>query len=236
MRKLQLILALLGALTLWAGPAMAQADNLGQVQTFTNWQQLGRATDIAVTTVTQSEALGTLAPVAVVYNTGTNWGYVNLSIGAGTVTAANGTPVPPGGCISMHATKQTYISAITATGTTTLQVALGIGSPGSCGSSALGSSQPTKPGTFTALGYCQLTSLSAATLLSSCAGGIPAGATVAQISVETAAVRYRDDGVAPTTTVGMPAPIGSFQYSGPLSALQFIAQTAGSVVDVSFYK
>ncbi len=65
----------------------------------------------------------------------------------------------------------------------------------------------------------------------------PLGATMAQISVETAGVRYRDDGVAPTATVGMPIASGaSFQYFGPLSALQFTAQTGAPTLDVLYYK
>jgi hypothetical protein len=47
------------------------------------------------------------------------------------------------------------------------------------------------------LGYCQLTSLSSATKLSSCNGGIPAGATMAVVRTEGANVRYRDDGGVP---------------------------------------
>lgn len=64
------------------------------------------------------------------------------------------------------------------------------------------------------------------------------GPYLAVIKVETQAVRYRDDGVAPTATVGQPiattdAPV---QYEGTASALQFIAQVAGGVVDVLLYK
>lgn len=65
----------------------------------------------------------------------------------------------------------------------------------------------------------------------------PAGATIAQISVETAGVRYRDDGIAPTATVGMPVAAGtSFQYAGPLTAIQFIAQSGSPTIDVLYYK
>ena len=61
---------------------------------------------------------------------------------------------------------------------------------------------PTKvwsiQGPMTALGYCQLSGISAATSLSSCTNGIPSTATFAVIVVETNAVRWRDDGTAPT--------------------------------------
>lgn len=66
---------------------------------------------------------------------------------------------------------------------------------------------------------------------------VPSGATIAEICVEGAAVRYRDDGVAPTATVGMPVAAGScFPYSGPLSSVQFIAQSGSPTLDVSYYK
>lgn len=65
----------------------------------------------------------------------------------------------------------------------------------------------------------------------------PAGATSAQISVNTAAVRYRDDGLDPTTTEGHPLAAGSsFLYFGPLSVVGFIAQAGNATLDVSYYK
>jgi hypothetical protein len=88
------------------------------------------------------------------------------------------------------------------------------------------------PGHLVALGYQPITSLSTATALT-----VPAGATVAYIQVSGAAIRYRDDGTTPTASVGMPVPVGSMlTYSGSLSAIQFIQQTAGAVLDVSYYK
>ena len=69
----------------------------------------------------------------------------------------------------------------------------------------------------------------------------PAGgkATIAQICVETATVRYRDDGVAPTSSTGMPVAGGTtpscFQYAGPLSQIQFIAVSATATIDVLYY-
>lgn len=63
-----------------------------------------------------------------------------------------------------------------------------------------------------------------------------AGATQALI-VPSVAVRWRDDGTAPTATVGMPLAAGeSFVYDGSLAAIRFIAQgAAAGVLDVSFY-
>jgi hypothetical protein len=64
----------------------------------------------------------------------------------------------------------------------------------------------------------------------------PTGATIAQICVETAPVRYRDDGIAPTASVGIPLAAGwCGPYAGPLSAIQFIAQSGSPTIDVSFY-
>ena len=81
---------------------------------------------------------------------------------------------------------------------------------------------------------------SAATTSSSASltsGSIPPGATAAFISVETANIRYRDDGAAPTTSVGQIVPSATnLFYSGTLSAMQIIAVSGSPVVDVSFYR
>jgi len=101
----------------------------------------------------------------------------------------------------------------------------------------LGGGGSSVPYVYTPLGYDQLTSLSTPTLLSSVPGGIPAGAVYAFIDVSGAAVRYRDDGVAPTASVGMPVAINTqLQYFGNLAAIEFIQQAAGAVLDISFYK
>ncbi len=89
---------------------------------------------------------------------------------------------------------------------------------------------------ITPLGYCQLTSIAASTLISSCAGGIPALTGWAVICIETAAIRWRDDGTAPTASVGMPIVAGGcFNYSGTFATLRVIAQTGSPVVNISFY-
>jgi hypothetical protein len=90
---------------------------------------------------------------------------------------------------------------------------------------------------FAPLGYCQLSGISAATGFSSCSGGIPSAASTAQICVETQAVRYRDDGTAPTGSVGMPTASGTcFSYTGDIGAIQFIPETGSATIDVSFYR
>jgi hypothetical protein len=56
------------------------------------------------------------------------------------------------------------------------------------------------------------------------------------ICIETAAIRWRDDGTAPTTSVGMPiAAGGCFNYSGTFATLRVIAQTGSPVVNIGFY-
>jgi len=92
----------------------------------------------------------------------------------------------------------------------------------------------TKPGAIVSLGSCQL-SVTTAVLVSTCSGGVPAGAAIAWITPEGAAIRWRDDGTAPTTTVGNPVAIGAqLIYSGPLPTLQVIAQSGTAVVNIYF--
>lgn len=112
-------------------PAAAPSPQLGQAQVFSAFTLVGRIADISATTSSANTAIGAnKAPVAVVYNTGSNWGYVALGTTAVTVTAANGIPVPPGSCVALNAVGMANIGAITAASTTTLQVAMGTGSLG----------------------------------------------------------------------------------------------------------
>lgn len=86
-------------------------------------------------------------------------------------------------------------------------------------------------------GYQQITSLSAAALLTvptTCGGG---PVTFVRIVAETQAVRYRDDGVAPTATVGMPLAVAvQLDYDGTPSKIQFIEQTASAKLNISYYR
>lgn len=86
---------------------------------------------------------------------------------------------------------------------------------------------------YAALGYQQITSLSAAAALT-----VPAGATTAVIRAEAQAVRWRDDGTDPTATVGMPVATTDtpLVYTGPLSKIRFIEQTSGAKLNVSYYR
>ena len=85
--------------------------------------------------------------------------------------------------------------------------------------------------TTNCLGYQQITSLSSSTALT-----VPAGATMALIVPETQNVRWRDDGTAPTASVGMPIYVGtSLLYDGDLTNIKFINMVAGGKVNVSYY-
>ncbi len=87
------------------------------------------------------------------------------------------------------------------------------------------------------LGYCQLTSLSQAATLKSCANGVPATAQVIIVVPEAQDVRWRDDGTHPTATVGMPVAVGvALVYQGELNAIEFIQQAASAKLNVTFYK
>ena len=84
-------------------------------------------------------------------------------------------------------------------------------------------------------GFCQFTASTAATLATSCSG-IPAKSLVAVIVDETQSTRWRDDGTAPTTSVGMLLSVGStLTYQGDLTKIQFVAVSGSPVMDVSFY-
>jgi hypothetical protein len=88
------------------------------------------------------------------------------------------------------------------------------------------------------IGFCQLTPLASATTLASCSGGIPARARLVGLRAESAGIRFRDDGLAPTATTGLPifTTDRPLIYSGTLSALQFIAASGSPTLDVLFYR
>jgi len=88
--------------------------------------------------------------------------------------------------------------------------------------------------------YQQIVGLAASTALTVPArdvNGIRTSPTVAVITPETQGVRWRDDGVAPTATVGMPLAVGAvLVYDGDLSAIRFFQQAATATLNVSYYK
>ena len=93
----------------------------------------------------------------------------------------------------------------------------------------------------TIFGYQQITSLSSAQGLTVPAvtpngGGLNAKPSFALIVAEGQAVRWRDDGAAPTASVGMPLAVGvPLQYDGDLNRIKFIEQTGGAKLNISYY-
>jgi hypothetical protein len=85
---------------------------------------------------------------------------------------------------------------------------------------------------FVPLGCLQLTSLGSATAFTP-----PAGSTLMMITVEGQSVRMRDDGIAPTASVGVLLPVGGpWPYSGTLAVASFIQTTASATIDGCFYR
>lgn len=81
------------------------------------------------------------------------------------------------------------------------------------------------------LGYQQITPGAVSTALT-----LPNGARVAVIQAAVAVLRWRDDGVAPTATVGMRiAAGGELVYDGELSKIRVIEEAAGAIANISYY-
>lgn len=89
------------------------------------------------------------------------------------------------------------------------------------------------------IGYEQIASLSTSVGLntpSTDANGLSCRPSFALITCEGAPVRWRDDGNAPTGSLGMPLAAGvTLQYDGDLSRIRFIQQSAGAKLNVSYY-
>jgi len=91
--------------------------------------------------------------------------------------------------------------------------------------------QPTRVGSRQPLGYQQITDLSAAVGLT-----VPDGARFALIQAKTKALVWRDDGTAPTSTVGMDLAAGStLEYPGDLTTIKLIEAEASATCNVSYY-
>jgi hypothetical protein len=76
-------------------------------------------------------------------------------------------------------------------------------------------------------------------------GGIPSGASIVLLQATSQDISYRDDGGAPTATIGMilhgggGSAVTNFPptpYLGPLGALRFIAISGSPILNVSFYR
>lgn len=84
----------------------------------------------------------------------------------------------------------------------------------------------------TPLGFQAITPVAATALT------VPATATFAVVQCDVANVRWRDDGVNPTATVGMILFSGTqWTFSGDLSVVKFIQTADGAgTLNVSYYK
>jgi hypothetical protein len=96
--------------------------------------------------------------------------------------------------------------------------------------------------TYRACGYEQITGLGTAKPLAAIPTRAPDGTTckpnAVLIGCTGASVRFRDDGTAPTATVGMllPGSAVPFYYDGNLAQLSFIETTASAVVNILYYE
>jgi hypothetical protein len=91
----------------------------------------------------------------------------------------------------------------------------------------------------TRLGYQQITGLNAVkglTVPQVDLNGLACKPSIAIITPETQGVRWRDDNVSPSGTVGMPLAAGvTLQYDGDLSMIKFIESAASSKLNVTYY-
>lgn len=84
----------------------------------------------------------------------------------------------------------------------------------------------------TPLGYQQIVTVTTSTALT-----VPDGTTVAVIQVESEDVRWRDDNVAPTTSVGYLLAAGAeMSYASDPTRLRFIETTVGAKLNVVYYR
>ena len=104
---------------------------------------------------------------------------------------------------------------------------------------AIGDSMATITGYRRPLGYQQIDSTTlgtgavALTFPTAVAGSVPGYAI---LQCQGGAVRWRDDGVDPTASVGMTIPAnGELDYCGDLSKIKLITSSGTPTVDVSIY-
>jgi hypothetical protein len=92
---------------------------------------------------------------------------------------------------------------------------------------------PVMPQDGTASTFVKMSSLATAVNLTS----IPANVKYAVVQCETADVRWRADGTAPTVTDGMLLPAGGERTfdSGSIAAVKFIQVSAAATLQVSYF-
>lgn len=82
------------------------------------------------------------------------------------------------------------------------------------------------------MGFFQMTVLTSSIGMTT----IPGGSTLAVIQCQGQPVRWRDDGTAPTASVGMLMNVGDvLKYDGPIDKLRFIETAASATLNVAFY-
>jgi hypothetical protein len=88
-------------------------------------------------------------------------------------------------------------------------------------------------------GYQQIATLTSAvglTIPATTTTGLAYKPNFALITPEGKGVRWRDDGVDPTASVGMPLAAGvTLQYDGDLTKIKFIEQEATAKLNISYY-
>lgn len=90
-----------------------------------------------------------------------------------------------------------------------------------------GQAHPTA--NLTPVGYAQIVGI--ATAISP-----PVAGRILMLNPETQAIRIRDDGTAPTTSVGLLIPAGTiYEYKGDTSKLKIIEDAASSTLNVLGY-
>jgi hypothetical protein len=89
--------------------------------------------------------------------------------------------------------------------------------------------QPRAEANMKPVGYAQVVGIAAAI-------DPPVGGRVLMLNPETQAIRIRDDGTDPTTTVGLLIPAGAcYEYKGDTRKLRIIEAAASSTLNVLGY-
>jgi hypothetical protein len=239
-------LAVAASLACFLACSVAQAQSLGTVL------QIGQAFDalatttLAATTTSAQASISSSYPMVQVTNPSPTT-TVCLAFGANPVAqypCPTTLQVPPGQTLIFLTGGASAIAAIYIPGSGasgTLAINEGYVVPIS---DAIPTPVVVVPYQYTDLGPCQITVSSSAVGLTGgtgiCSGGIPAGATIAVLTVETEPMRWAGTGATnpPTQTFGNLQNAGtSFQYSAALANFRMIDTSAGnSTVDVEFFK
>jgi hypothetical protein len=120
---------------------------------------------------------------------------------------------------------------------------VGVGGVGQAKAAAqLGQDFPSftpAPYNYQPLGFAQITITGSPQTFAAAGVTVPTGARLAVMTVDAANVRYRDDGTAPTASIGIQLSSSAtqpYEYSGDLAAIQFIAVSGSPLLNVAFYK